>query len=260
MAAAAMREYKRYSRALFVDNDATQIRLVNESMPRIDTIRIPESETVNPVSMSEIQRHIDIPDTNKYVERVSRIYARPNFFFDPVSGIHEKHIARMDAWLAAGTEQDASALLFDWDRTLSMFEGYYGDDEGEIIGDRAAYYEDVLVFLLGGVARLAAIRNLIVRAHSKQVDVFILTNNGGCDDPYSGFNHFVAQLFHPIGVPYTLICGMYFGGHKGKALESDPRFTKLMLASSGGGARTKRRRSTRKRRTRRRVKSSRNVS
>lgn len=246
-AAAALR----YNRALFVDNDATQVQIVKESLPRIDVIHIPESETVMPTPMSEIQRRFDIPETNKYVERAHRIRTKPSHLLDSVSGIQDKHIALIDAWLA--TLRGPGALLMDWDRTLSMFEGYYGDDEGEIIGDRAAYYEDVLVFLLGGARRLTAIRDMIARAHAKHVDVYVVTNNGGCDDPGSGFNHFVAQLFHPISVPYTLICGRYFDHHKGKALVSNPRFAQLKMASSGGGARTKRRRRfTRKHGTRRR--------
>lgn len=241
----------RYSRALFVDNDATQVQLVKESLPRIDVIRIPESETVMPTPMSEIQRRFDIPETNKYIERAHRIYKNPDHLLDPVSGIQDSHIALIDAWLA--TVRDHSALLMDWDRTLSMFEGYFGDDEGEIIGNRVAYYEDLLVFLLGGAKRLTAIRDMIARAHAKHVDLYVVTNNGGCDDPGSGFNHFVAQLFHPIRMPYILICGRYFDYHKGKALESDPRFAQLKMASSGGGARTKRRRRfTRKHGTRRR--------
>ena len=234
-----------YSRALFVDNDGTQVRLVKESLPRINTIRIPESESLKPTPMSEIQRSFDIPDTNKYLERAYRIRTKPSHLLDPVSGIQDKHIALIDAWFASS--RGPNALLMDWDRTLSMFEGYYGDDEGDIIGDRAAYYEDVLVFLFGGAKRLAAIRDMIARAHARRVDVYIVTNNGGCDEPGSGFNHFVAQLFHPIGVPYKLICGRYFGGHKGKALESDPRFALLKLPLSGG-ARTKRRRQKSRRR------------
>ncbi len=244
-----------YTQGLFLDNDFTQIRLVRASLPRIETIHIPESEVPRPQSLSEIQRQLESLSgqsftTNRYIERAFRIRQKPQHLYDPVSGIQESHIAHVDSWIQRTYGSPHRALLIDWDRTLTMFEGYIGDDEGGIIGNRIEYYEDLLMFLLGGASRLSAIRAMLRRAHDAHIDIYIVTNNGGCNDIPSGFNHFVKQLFQSI--PYVLICGREYGGHKGKALESYPEFARLRQPWSGVGGRRRTRqkyRCCRRRRT-----------
>ena len=259
----------KYVQGLFLDNDSTQIRLVRTALPRIETIHIPESETLRPQPLSDIQRQLESITfglsglsgqsftTNRYIERVSRIRQNPQHVYDPVSGIQESHIAQIDSWIQRTNGSSKRALLIDWDRTLTVFEGYIGDDEGGIIGNRIEYYEDLLTFLLGGASRLAAIRAMLRRAHDAHIDIYIVTNNGGCNDIPSGFNHFVKQLFQSI--PYVLICGKEYGGHKGRALESYPEFALLRqqtaatttAAAIGGGKYASRKYRCRRRRNRR---------
>jgi hypothetical protein len=234
---------KEYTQALFLDNDTTQIRLVRERLPRIETIQIPESELLLPSSLEKIQRELESISghtfaSNKYIERAFRIRKYPNHLYDPVSGIQESHIHQVDAWMERTRRDAHRALLVDWDRTISVFEGYIGDDEGEMMGDRIRYYEDVLVFLLGGAPRLAALRAMFARAHAEGVHLYVVTNNTGCNDIPSGFNHFVKQLFQTI--PYVLICGNEYGGHKGRALASYPEFARLQVRTGGGIHRSRR--------------------
>ena len=241
-----------YVQGLFLDNDSTQIRLVRTALPRIETIHIPESESLHAQPLSEIQRQLESMSgqsftTNRYIERVTRIRKTPHHAYDPVSGIQESHIAQIDSWIERTNGSSKRALLIDWDRTLTVFEGYVGDDEGGIIGNRIEYYEDLLTFLLGGASRLAAIRAMLRRAHAAHIDIYIVTNNGGCNDIPSGFNHFVKQLFQSI--PYVLICGKEYGGHKGRALESYPEFARLQEPVAAGGSRKYRCRRRRNRRT-----------
>jgi hypothetical protein len=220
---------------------------VRTALPRIETIHIPESETLSPQPLSDIQRQLESMSagdgqseqsftTNRYIERVTRIRKTPHHAYDPVSGIQESHIAQIDSWIERTNGSSKRALLIDWDRTLTVFEGYVGDDEGGIIGNRVEYYEDLLTFLLGGAPRLASIRAMLRRAHDAHIDIYIVTNNGGCNDISSGFNHFVKQLFQSI--PYVLICGKEYGGHKGRALESYPEFSLLRHATAATAATT----------------------
>jgi hypothetical protein len=239
-----------YSHGLFLDNDSTQIRLVRASLPRIETIQIPESETLRPQSLSEIQRQLESISghsfiTNRYIERVQRIRQKPYHAYDPVSGIQESHISQVDSWIQRTNGSPNRALLVDWDRTLSVFEGYIGDDEGGIIGNRIEYYEDLLTFLLGGAPRLAAIRGMLRRSYESGIDIYVVTNNTGCNDIPSGFNHFVKQLFQNI--PYILVCGQEFGGHKGRALESYPQFARLRQPATGGRHKSRKYRCRRRR-------------
>jgi hypothetical protein len=243
---------KEYTKALFVDNDSTQIGLVREFLPRIETIRIPESESLRPQPLPEILHKLESLSshtltTNRYVERAFRIRKFPHHLFDNMSGIQETHMKQVDAWIETTRRESNRALLVDWDRTISMFEGFIGDDEGEIIGERLGYYEDLLVFLLGGAPRLAALRDMFARAVAAGVDIYVVTNNTGCNNIPCGFNHFVKQLFQII--PYVLICGQEFGGHKGRAIASYPQFAKLKFHSGGGvyGSRRQYRRPRRRR-------------
>lgn len=248
-----------YSQVLFLDNDSTQIGLVRSTHPRIESIHIPESPDPKSQPLASIIRRLESISGhdftgNTYVERAFRIRAsRSQHTYDPVSGIQENHVKQVDSWIQRTS--GARALLMDWDRTISLFEGYFGDDEGSLPDDRVRYYEDLLLVLLGGAARLDMIRRMIARAHEAGIELFVVTNNGGCNDPGSGFNNFVTQLFGSI--PYTMVCGRDFGGHKGKALEADPRFIKMKqrLSIAGGGKYirsghfTRRVRHTRRRRT-----------
>lgn len=228
-----------YNQVLFLDNDSTQIGLVRMTHPRIESIHIPESPDPKSQSLSAIISRLSAISGhdftgNTYVERASRIRAsRPQHTYDPVSGIQEKHVKQVDSWIQRTS--GARALLMDWDRTITLFEGYFGDDEGSLPDDRTRYYEDLLLVLLGGAPRLDMIRRMIARAHEAGIELFVVTNNGGCNDPGSGFNNFVTHLFGSI--PYTMVCGRDFGGHKGHALEADPRFSRMKqrLSISGGG-------------------------
>lgn len=233
-----------FNQVLFLDNDSTQIRLVHSTHNQIESIHIPESEP-RPQSLASIVSYLELISDhdfsgNKYLERAFHIHGvNPYHLFDPVSGIQESHVNQVNTWIHRNPKQKRRALLIDWDRTISLFEGYFGDDEGPIHDDKNAYYEDLLLVLLGGAKRLTMIREMLAHAHNENVELFIITNNGGCNDPESGFNNFVAHLFGSI--PFTMICGRDFGGHKGRALENDPRFNamKTIQRVSGGGGKGK---------------------
>lgn len=243
---AVARGIESYIQVLFLDNDSIQHRLVRDILPKIEHIHIPESKTpLKQQAIAQIQRTIEYISghsltTNKYVERAYNIRKRPTHIYDPMSGIQEIHVHQVEDWIQRTESTAPRALLIDWDRTLTMFEGYFGDDEGEIHGNnRSQYYEDVLVFLFGGIKRLQMIRAMLQYTHNANVDIYIVTNNGGCNDPESGFNNFVAQLFQTI--PYTIICGKDFKGHKGVALASYPQFHKMLGSQTTAGGGTTRR-------------------
>jgi hypothetical protein len=241
-----------FTQALFLDNDSTQLSLVRQMLPRIETIKIAESAHPPSVPLSEIQRYFEEASGQSfsgslYIERAYRVRKRPHHTFDQVSGIQSQHFQQIYDWILRTATAKHRALLIDWDRTLTYFEGYLADDEGPIVGDIDLYYEHGLEFLFGGTARLSMIRTILEYAAAKQIQLFIVTNNGGCNDPRSGFNNYVAKFFGSI--PYTLVCGRDFGGHKGRALASDPRFIRLQAAPSGGGRRSRRCRLCHRRRT-----------
>lgn len=251
--------WSEFTQVLYLENDSTQIRLVRDTYPRIESVHIPESERPKPQLLTDIVRQLESISGhdftgNKYLERAFHIRAtRPQHIYDSVSGIQKPHIKQVYDWMQRTSKTNKRALLMDWDRTLSLFEGYFGDDEGHIPADREAYYEDLLLVLLGGATRLALIREMIQNAYTAGIELYVVTNNGGCNDPSSGFNNFVTQLFGSI--PYTMVCGRNFRGHKGRALESDPRFNRMKqrLSIGGGGIRsgcnTRRYRYARRRRT-----------
>jgi hypothetical protein len=255
-----------YSQVLYLDNDSSQIRLIGSTHPRIESIHIPESTDTKSQPLAHIISRLESISGhdftgNTYLERAFHIRARrPQHNYDPLSGIQEKHTEQVDNWMSRTSTSQNRALLMDWDRTISLFEGYFGDDEGSLPADHLAYYEDLLLVLLGGAMRLEMIRKMAARAQAAGIEMYVITNNGGCNDPSSGFNNFVTQLFGSI--PYTMICGRDFGGHKGRALQSDPRFNKMkehkLRLSIGGGSHRNGRLTRRNRHTRRRQRNLRN--
>lgn len=160
---------------------------------------------------------------------------RYQLLYDVNAGINKKGIAYIKDWVkktrASGSQHPA--VLFDWDRTISVLEGleffrrtHFSDME-DIIEQEAAIYgitdderrkftlESYLEVFLGGKNRVAHLRNLFDYLLKYGATVGILTNNTGCKMP--AFKDLVKQLFQQR--PFQLICGMDFKYNKMKAID-----------------------------------------
>jgi hypothetical protein len=143
--------------------------------------------------------------------------------YDIESGVQTPHIEELNSWIQETSTLSKRAAIFDWDRTLTMFEGF------PIKTNATTTFEQRLRYLLGGDERYDQIRNMLRDLHTQGIEIFILTNNGACGNPHYGnlFPNLVTDLFSRIipGIPFipaTILCSRQapYHGHKGRAIKS----------------------------------------
>lgn len=228
---------KKYGAAIYFENDPEQIKQVEVfcTTKNFDIVEIPESprETLKQ-DLANVTVAVRSNPNNLYVKMKSKIsqYHKilPTEHYDPRSGIQQVHIDRLRTWLARTSEERFRVALFDWDRTITMFEGVtllepnavdFKDAEGSPVYPVGQIREDTLRFALGGAERLASIRQAMTLLWKNNVDIVIITNNQGCSDSNPYYLALVNQLFQ--GVPYSVLCSLPYQASKGRAL-SDNNF------------------------------------
>ncbi len=222
-----------YEAAIFFDNDARQINAVKCLCPLVKLVKIPESRhSMIPFNDPHFQHLYPEYRKNPYFQRIENIETADAY--DPHPGIQHTHFEVLQKWLQ-DTRGTKRALIVDWDRTITMFEGMF------LFPDISL--EDTLTYLVGGPARLDFLRMFFLFAALESVDIVILTNNKLC--PSSAYNALVSTLLP--GHSFKCICSAFSAkGHKGRALQMDPELKKLCgyadaCVISGGRTRTRRR-------------------
>lgn len=220
----------KYEAAIFFDNDKSQ--RLNVSIICLRNMQIVEiNETYGPPELKfdtdPLKSYIESLGTNHYVNML-RWGAIEKDAYDPVSGIQETHMEAGRGWLAE-TAGKRRAALFDWDRTITVFEGYISTKDAHMyiewgiingLFTRDQYLEDMLVYLCGGTARINALRLFIAALANAGVDIYVLTNNTGCGNDH--YNEMVSALFGDL--PHNIICGKDYRFNKGIAIARMPRF------------------------------------
>ena len=122
--------------------------------------------------------------------------------YDPVSGVNSNHIKR----LIIPNMVNIKALIFDWDRTLTVFEGLYSIYPNVL--DLLKVFElqkdvrvkDVAEYYLGGSKRVKNLRKVWIEAKNHNVPIYILSSN-----PSVGkFPTFFSQLLKSVDLNVPL--------------------------------------------------------
>ena len=238
-----------YDSALFLDNDLTYIDQLKRC-PKITTIHVGGIQGQPP--------EVDIVDGPEYEEfraglsdagRVAMKAFCKNFnnrdLYDVSSGIKEEHMEQAFEWLnAEWTKSDGKkAILIDFDRTLTVIEGFSADDYPNTLTFKERFphpgltAEGYMNYLVGGNKRLHLVQAFFDILYTQYIDIFILTNNQACVFSPVYFNDLVSVLTD--GRPVNYICGLRFGGNKYDAVINTPGFASV-CAAQGGRRRNKR--------------------
>lgn len=177
-------------------------------------------------------------------ENAERILAAHKLQYFAGSGIGPGHYIVYDEWLKSG---DRKYLILDWDRTLTQVEGILLPKEQPLNNGNGVYslmeqlaficsenvagspplkvpedaLEQIVLYLCGGAARVAFIRQLAADAVDSDLKIIILTNNPVAVQKPTYFETVVGQL---LGQEFRVICsarGTAAGGNKRRALELD---------------------------------------
>jgi hypothetical protein len=229
--------------AIFFDDDDKNIQSVTDQCSTIKTIKIDRTEELTEISIDSIPIELKGEptelgkDVNTYAGFLQKIEISDDLY-DPKSGIQQKHIDELNTWLSTipPDKYTNTAAIFDWDRTLSVFEGIfpYSAIIGNIISQELVpktINESMITYLLGGEARLRMIRNMLTMLSNKGIQLFILTNNGSCsikDD----FTEYVTLLTDTIPKE-NILCSFPepYNSNKGAFLSSNPQFSLLCSPS-----------------------------
>ena len=248
---------KLYEAAIFFDNDAYNLyehdKGVCEVCPDDDKMRcikVNETKNIQKCKWDEepLKSYIkQFGNENIYLNALRILYDSDKF--DVVSGIQDYEISTLNDWIEeTETLGDERVAIFDWDRTLSMFEGLVlgrgsinkllqtfikmtplKSTKHDLLQDfiKEITSQDILLYLLGGEERLAKIREMFQNCYYNQISIYILTNNGLAKDNDS-FKEILANLFD--GIPYTLIWSGD-GQGKGNHLKKLPEFKKICIST-----------------------------
>ncbi len=250
---------EKYEAAIFFDNDENKIINVNDICPQITAYKVPETayrvsaKSFNSPLMTTLTDNAG-GDDNIYFHLLKESGYKADSY-DEISGFDpDVHGPVLKSWMDKRNNPHKSIILLDWDRTITVVEGF-NDFPYERFGDysglrRRDFYNDFLRYLCGGDERLYKIRELLYYAGEKGIDVCVLTNNSACD---SDTFYEIVETLVPTSVENLFIaCSIFppFNGHKGLKLKSMPQFSNLCNTITGGYARRRRTKRNKHRRNR----------
>jgi hypothetical protein len=250
---------KQYKSALFIDNAQDHILQMQSSCNRgMTVLKVDESPSLRPIPYDHplmISYANMIGLDNTYLITTRKISQAG--YLDPVSGIQLKHVPFIEQWINLTSKHAPRAILFDWDRTITMIEGVHVNKDGMagLKNEMKQKYgidlpditiEDTLLYLCGGRERLTLLRIIMSECIRLKIDVIFLTNNGGCtSEGVNGLREIMDGLFPP-GAHYDVICSRPapYLGDKGKAFreEMPDKSSLICLSGFNGGMRGKKNR------------------
>lgn len=280
-----------YTQLLFIDNDADYLSFFQrrvlfgapQPLPSVTLIKAPSkiaNESIyltHPDFMylagllSPAGRHIFCLNSMMY-----GVVHGDNY--DRTAGINQAIVGQVQAWIDANPAA-VKAVGIDLDRTLTQFEGLsspYGADKPSfqqgyldyllLIAPARLYLDSLppeqqdieflkegyVEYTVGGAARLALLRDMFDRLYAAGVDIYIITNNGGCLSQRTFMMEFLHKLINPADQdrPFQLICSRAYQGNKRSAWRNaQPRVRPILSVAGGGRRARKTRRNSHRRRT-----------
>jgi hypothetical protein len=254
-----------FQHVIFFDNSQDRIDEVSSMCPTIRCVKIPEKMVATPPDMlwtDPIIRPflIAIGDNNKYLKALREREELAGDRYDEVSGIHPPDILELGEWMDSIPAGESAAVIFDWDRTITVIEGLFGFNKikrfeehyqpssGMSVEEfQRIFREDTITYLLGGLERIAYIREMLNIIHANGIAIFILTNNGSCGA--DTFYPYIQALTPHIPLENMLCSKVHpHNGNKGTFLQAHPKFRHLCpqpVANINGNTRSRKRRGRR---------------
>jgi len=229
-----------YKAAIFFENDPDQyanVQRVCRNPCNIDIIKISETRHLRDIPWSAPPLQKLIADNN-FSENPYLTFIQSQGItgdqYDQVSGIQQEHIEVLQSWITKTATQIPRVALFDWDRTITVFEGNYYPASRQLLSEMPGgvpegFERDTLVYLCGGEGRVALIQQMFQICEDNGIDITILTNNSQCIDFFEDFE----KLMKTFGdFTFKYICSVQFNSNKGLALQKTPGYDKFLVNPS----------------------------
>jgi len=218
---------------LFFDNDPNNFREIKDNNLPIECIHVEEI----PINAVELYNNAyKSNNSNNYIKWLKgKIDIEEALKNDtsPSEALNDTHINYIKKWahITNGMYEERY-VLFDWDRTLSMWEGFYTFDGDIFPFDivsfnrrnsftlKKSFAEDMVSYLLDNENnRLQKIKDLISELLDKNIQVIIVTNNSSL---LNITNHYILKnlnIWIPLLQeldPRLSIQNLVYGGVLGK--------------------------------------------
>lgn len=150
---------------IFFDNESHNLLDVKRMYPEIHCVLI--DHNIHNALATNVNDYNKLFTGNEYV---GKIQTKDEGIVQPVEGISLKtHLPALETWLNNPTNKE---IIFDWDRTLSVMEGFFMIPQASV-----NIHMHVALYLMGGQARFEALKTFFAQCLSKKVNIIILTNN-----------------------------------------------------------------------------------
>ncbi len=247
----AAAEEKPFDAAFFLDNDYTYIIQVRPCEPKIIAHPVPGSMGAVPEVSLESKPYKNLlkrlsPAGKAYAAAIAPL-VKGGERIDEGSGIQERDIEALGDWISEHEGQKL-AVLFDYDRTLTVMEGgnFLGQTFEEMktaLGAPSLSVEGMAEYYAGGIKRLRRLQSMFDALYEMpNLTLYVLTNNPVCLQNVPLFTE-VLHVFTQ-GRPIKLLCSYAFRSNKRLAIQSDPLLAPLCSAAKGGRRKTHRRKRT----------------
>ena len=160
------------TKTIFFDNERKNLFDVKIMFPDIHCVLI-DDKIPNKLGKTVVEYNTHFSE-NKYIKDMAMVTAADAVvnILEPVEGVSlKKHLPELEKWINSSGDQ--KEIIFDWDRTLSVMEGFRIQPQN-MTDDIVTY---TAVYLMGGQSRFEALKTFFAICLSKNVTIIILTNN-----------------------------------------------------------------------------------
>lgn len=253
-----------FDTAFFLDNDSKyvrQVRACDSSEEKIKAHKVAGSDYIRGVALESavMTRHLaNLSEGGRafgrmiveYIAFLAKNY--PGFLreelIDEGSGIRGDDVRILRDWVEVNAGK-RRVVLIDWDRTLTTIEGgfYTSDSFEEMMKTLMSYVntngltvENMVEYYVGGMERLTMLQEMFDFLYSKNVTIYILTNNRVCID----HPKMLTQLANVLtrNRPINLICSAAHGQDKQRAILATEKVKHLCPMRGGKRPKTTRKR------------------
>jgi hypothetical protein len=179
---------------LFFDDDIDNINDMNKYCNKITSYYVDKDTHLYHI---QYDKYLDemVKKENAYAKAINHIDPSNAIETSPIFGINNTEINIINEWIGESAGLHDRFVVFDWDNTLSLTNGFFAITGEEAMSFTENAYDfalsDKISYLFGDDNRLESIKTVIQKLFENNIKVYILTRNPVAEN---NKDQFVAML------------------------------------------------------------------